>query len=579
MKKILCAVLAVAFSFALCFSYGCDKRSTSENPNNPDTPDNPDNPDDPGTIETVFSDYRVVYESDNAAAEDAADKIVQTVYDKTGYGMATVADSVPATDKEICVGAVEGRQYSEWLSRLPKESGWDISVLDDSVYIMSEAESGYAAAADAFEENFVLDESALTNGASVVSANSYRAQSAYVDDVPLSFYDIVYAETDTVAAEAAEELQTWFEENAGYDLPLRTADEADNEYNILINMVDMNGAQASDIGEEDCAVDFVESGIAISPGSADEIAHSVESFIAHFFRTEEADVRIEGSERITYKCWEYFDSDFEKTETVTTEEITEGVTYEHYIMQDADGNPVNVYALEAKAGGNWSARTAVADRYTKRNPVIANVLDTANQEKSKGQDVLFACNGGFFQNAFGDGLKLAEGVLIVDGERLSALGINGLGGADLGFFGVDAAGKCYVGDYSLLQTVCDDLQYAVGGCGVIHKDGKLNEIIYGRSDALGETDTHPRTCVGMRENGDLIFLVVDGRRPTYSKGMDLVDLGLLMQSYGVTDALNCDGGGSSTFVSKDADGTLSVKNQPSDGSLRSVGDCIVLVGA
>ena len=579
MKKILCAVLAVAFSFALCFSYGCDKRSTSENPNNPDTPDNPDNPDDPGTIETVFSDYRVVYESDNAAAEDAADKIVQTVYDKTGYEMATVADSVPATDKEICVGAVEGRQYSAWLSRLPKESGWDISVLDDSVYIMSEAESGYAAAADAFEENFVLDESALTNGASVVSANSYRVQSAYVDDVPLSLYDIVYAETDTVAAEVAEELQTWFEENAGYDLPLRTADEADNEYNILINMVDLDGTSVSGIYREDCAVDFVESGIAISSALQSEVAHSVESFIAHFFRTEETDVRIEGSERITYKCWEYLDSDYEKTETVTTEQIAEGVTYEHYLMKNAADRTVNVYAMVAKAGGEWSVRSAVADGYTKGNPVTGNVLATANQEKSKGQDVLFACNGGFFLNAFGDGQKLAEGVLIVDGEVLSSRGINGLGGTSLGFFGVDAEGQCYIGDYSLLSEIWTDLQYAVNGCGVLVKDGKLNEIVYGRSDALGETDSNPRTCVGICENGDLIILVIDGRRPNYSYGMNLCDLGLLMQSYGVTAALNCDGGGSSTFVSKDADGTLSVKNQPSDGSLRSVGDCIVLVGA
>ena len=48
---------------------------------------------------------------------------------------------------------------------------------------------------------------------------------------------------------------------------------------------------------------------------------------------------------------------------------------------------------------------------------------------------------------------------------------------------------------------------------------------------------------------------------------------------GASDAINFDGGGSSTFVVKGENGALSVQNRPSDGALRKVGDCLVLSAA
>ena len=122
------------------------------------------------------------------------------------------------------------------------------------------------------------------------------------------------------------------------------------------------------------------------------------------------------------------------------------------------------------------------------------------------------------------------------------------------------------------------VRQAFGGRGWLLKDGQLNDICFGDGDALG-ANRHPRTAVGWRENGDLIFAVADGRQDGYSDGVNLCDLALLMQSYGAVGAQNLDGGGSSTFVTKNADGTLSVKNKPSNANnaLRAVGDCLVLV--
>ena len=88
--------------------------------------------------------------------------------------------------------------------------------------------------------------------------------------------------------------------------------------------------------------------------------------------------------------------------------------------------------------------------------------------------------------------------------------------------------------------------------------------------------------MGLRENGDLVFVVADGRQAGYSVGLNLCDLAKLMRSLGAADALNLDGGGSSSFVLRE-NGALTLKNSPSDldGSgnrvARAVGDCLVLV--
>ena len=81
-----------------------------------------------------------------------------------------------------------------------------------------------------------------------------------------------------------------------------------------------------------------------------------------------------------------------------------------------------------------------------------------------------------------------------------------------------------------------------------------------------DTTIHPRTVMGYK--GTTLYLfTVDGRQPGWSEGMTLVEIAnLLKNEYGVTHALNLDGGGSTTLVM--ADPTLRVVNRPSDGTER-----------
>jgi exopolysaccharide biosynthesis protein len=90
-----------------------------------------------------------------------------------------------------------------------------------------------------------------------------------------------------------------------------------------------------------------------------------------------------------------------------------------------------------------------------------------------------------------------------------------------------------------------------------------------------DTEMHPRTAVGVdRDTKELIFLVVDGRQD-FSRGYTMVELGRMMKRLGAEDALNLDGGGSTTLAAMRS-GRLSVINSPSDGFLRSVPNGLVV---
>ena len=81
----------------------------------------------------------------------------------------------------------------------------------------------------------------------------------------------------------------------------------------------------------------------------------------------------------------------------------------------------------------------------------------------------------------------------------------------------------------------------------------------------------PRTAVGVTKEGKLLLVVIDGRQPGLSIGTTLWETARLMLDLGAVDALNLDGGGSSTMVVQNK-----VVNAPSDGRERPVGNALVV---
>jgi hypothetical protein len=100
--------------------------------------------------------------------------------------------------------------------------------------------------------------------------------------------------------------------------------------------------------------------------------------------------------------------------------------------------------------------------------------------------------------------------------------------------------------------------------------GNTRMLLAGRRLSVNDVEMHPRTAVGIdRDTGQVLLLVIDGRQD-FSRGYTMVELANLMKEFGAEDALNLDGGGSSTMVGLTPAGTVDVLNSPSDGSQRSV---------
>ena len=161
------------------------------------------------------------------------------------------------------------------------------------------------------------------------------------------------------------------------------------------------------------------------------------------------------------------------------------------------------------------------------------------------------------------------------------------GGPYGGVLLVTADGRARIGDFPQLPA---DTREAVSGSQIVLLDGVVTPAATAApttrpvmaatisragspSEPVPDPDRpNPRTAVGVADGGrTLILLVADGRQPGHSAGLTLPELAGLMKQLGATDALNLDGGGSSTLVLRDPDqpGQAQVINHPSD---RALGD-------
>jgi hypothetical protein len=77
-------------------------------------------------------------------------------------------------------------------------------------------------------------------------------------------------------------------------------------------------------------------------------------------------------------------------------------------------------------------------------------------------------------------------------------------------------------------------------------------IIKGGKNVAKDARLHPRMAAGIRDGGHTLVIVeVDGRQPKISEGATTIDMANILLEYGVTEAINLDGGGSATVAIAD----------------------------
>lgn len=128
------------------------------------------------------------------------------------------------------------------------------------------------------------------------------------------------------------------------------------------------------------------------------------------------------------------------------------------------------------------------------------------------------------------------------------------------------------------NTPADALEKAdhiVNGAGLLRRDG-IALTDWSAENLVPATFTHfrhPRTIIGVDARGFIWLGAIDGRQVDHSGGMAFADLQRLCDRLGLKDALNLDGGGSTTMWVRGQ-----VVNRPSDpGGPRPVSDAILVM--
>ena len=148
------------------------------------------------------------------------------------------------------------------------------------------------------------------------------------------------------------------------------------------------------------------------------------------------------------------------------------------------------------------------------------------------------------------------------------------GTADRPWLGITKTGEVIMGNASEYEKYKDQLYNAVGGSHILLRSDSTSSL--GVGTEFGDT-RHPRTAVGTKPDGSVVIMVVDGRQSTISNGASLADLADIFASMGCSDAINLDGGGSSTFILKNSKGEFVVENSPSAGALRAVANGLLVI--
>ncbi len=229
--------------------------------------------------------------------------------------------------------------------------------------------------------------------------------------------------------------------------------------------------------------------------------------------------------------------DYEEEEP---EEIVYANEYERQVLEK-DPNNDDYKIIEIKGDG-YQGYLAVIYDPSRVHTVVTSKLGSRGEylvDMAKDHNALVAINGGGFVDPnFNSNGSTPLGITISNGELKTQASYNGAGGI-IGFTKDD---KLVLGKYSLSQVQSMGIRDCVTFGPFLIVDGVSSEVL-----GNGGWGDAPRTAIGQRQDGIVLFLVLDGRRAGMM-GADMDDLIEIMENYGAYNAANLDGGTSSVMA-------------------------------
>ncbi len=253
--------------------------------------------------------------------------------------------------------------------------------------------------------------------------------------------------------------------------------------------------------------------------------------------------------------------------------LVDGVTETKFFLNNPEGtNQQAAFMVTVAPDAKATFKASYAGYYTSTDPearkqnaqnlewkLQRTTEQAAALERSTGANVIMGTNADYFNMQTGQPL----GCLIMEGNLVQ---VNN-GNANEPYFAVLKDGSFVIRDAG---TPVDDVQEAISGPFYLVKDG-VNQMPAGGEPL-------PVNSIGMKADGSVVTLMIDGRQAPYSAGISQHELADLLIAQGVVNALYLDGGGSATIATK-PEGTdkLTVRNKPSDGIERTVSSALLLV--
>ncbi len=175
-------------------------------------------------------------------------------------------------------------------------------------------------------------------------------------------------------------------------------------------------------------------------------------------------------------------------------------------------------------------------------------------ERVLGTNVIGAINGDFHNQETGE----PSGILVMNGV---------VGHAQNGrpFFAILNDGTPVI---RAGGSAIDDVKEAVSGGHILVRNGQ---------NVAPANKLNPRTAIGIKADKTVVMFVVDGRQDPTSCGMDYPEVAEMMLALGCVDALELDGGGSSTLLAQhEGKSSLDCRNSPSYGYERKVSTSLLV---
>ena len=256
--------------------------------------------------------------------------------------------------------------------------------------------------------------------------------------------------------------------------------------------------------------------------------------------------------------------------------VTPDVTEYEWILNNASlTQQMMGHVMEVKVGTGSTASLALG--YSDYNIETIQsgrnwaMLETTKQAQSmqtrRGENVVGAINAGGYDMSNGR----PSGAFVMNGVAINR--------ATATTFWVDMDGKAHITDAQTCNAALDagNVREAVAGFGDIFENG------HARS-GLDNTTRASRTAIGIKADGTVVMLMVDGRQAPYSVGMTMAEVAASMEALGCEEAVNLDGGGSSTFATQregepenETTAGLTLRCRPSDGYERKVSNTIMVL--